>query len=204
MITKKSDTEIQKILENRTDTELKNVCDEVIKQADSGEFANDFPNRIRHANGETRALLGLGAINIQNSQFPPALEYLTQALAIAEKTGDRQSQADAVLSMAGIYRTKAEYDKALEFYGRALTIYKELDASPVIMVLEAVGAVNMYLGDYTKAETAHREALSIAEKRNSKDGIADALFISVLSTGCAEITRTRCGFTRNRGKLLML
>ncbi len=189
LIVKKTDAEIQKILENRTDTELKSVCDEVIKQADSGEFANDFPNRIRlfqlaqttarkiqYADGEIRALLGLGAVNIQNSQFPPALEYLTQALAIAEKTGDRQSQADAVLSMAGIHRTKAEYDKALEFYGRALTIYKELDASQVMMVLEAVGAVNMYLGDYTKAETAHREALSIAEKRNSKDGIADALF----------------------------
>lgn len=188
-VTKKSDAEIQKILENRSETELKEVCDSIIKQDESAEFIKDFPARLRamqlaqttaqkikYASGEQKALFQLGSIYFQNNQFQPALDFFNQALAVAEKTGDFQFQALTLETLGFIYRNQASYDKALEYCNRAFQLYEKLGDMRMTNMLDGIGAIYMYLGDYNRAEAAHQRALAINEARKSAEGIANSLF----------------------------
>ncbi len=47
LLTKKTDAEIQKLSENRSEIELKEFCESLIKQGDSPELAKDFAGRAR-------------------------------------------------------------------------------------------------------------------------------------------------------------
>jgi CHAT domain-containing protein/tetratricopeptide (TPR) repeat protein len=189
-VSKKTDAEIQKILENRSDAELKEVCDSIIKQDDSADVIKDFPARLRamqlaqttaqkinYALGEQKTLFRLGVIYLQNNQSQPALEFLNQSLAIAEKTGDVSEQAKVLELTAFIYRNQADYDKALEYYNRAAQAYEKVgDTMRMTNMLDGVGSIYMYLGDYNRAETAHRRALALNEANKLPEGIANSLF----------------------------
>jgi CHAT domain-containing protein/predicted negative regulator of RcsB-dependent stress response len=188
-VTKKSDAEIQKILENRSETELKEVCDSIIKQDESADFIKDFPARLRamqlaqttaqkinYSSGEQQALFRLGAIYSQNNQIQPALEFFNQALAVAEKTGDFKFQAMTLETLAFIYRNQTNYDKALEYCNRAFQLYEKLGDARMTNMLDGIGAIYMYLGDYNQAESAHRRALALNKANKSPEGIANSLF----------------------------
>ena len=187
-VAKKSDAEIQKILAGRSEIELKEFCDALVKQSETPDLAKDFPNRVRvlqlaietsqkisYGQGEMKALLNLGVAYFQNKQFPLALDYANRALDAAEKIGDRKFQAEILTMIASAYRNRAEYQKSLEYTTRALAICEEIDDN-VAPALNGVGAINMFLGDYAAAETAHRRALDYAEKRKDRPGIFDSLF----------------------------
>ncbi len=189
-VSKKTDAEIQKILENRSETELKEVCDSIIKQDDSKDFIKDFPVRLRamrlaqataqkinYASGEQKTLFRLGVIYFQNNQSQPALESLNQSLAVAEKSGDILEQANVTELMSFIYRNQANYEKALEYGNRAAQIYEKVgDFTRMTNMLDGIGAIYMYLGDYNRAETAHRRALALNEANKLQEGIANSLF----------------------------
>ena len=185
----KTDNEIQKLLENRSEPELREACDSLIKQDDSENHIKDFPNRVRalqlaqttarkinYAGGEQKAFFRLGIIYFQDNQYPLALEYLNQSLAIAEKESDFKSQANALALIALIYRRGADYDKTLEFYNRALRIFETLGDPQMTNILSGIGAIYMLRGDYNQAEAAHRRGLEIAEKNNQPEGVSDSLF----------------------------
>lgn len=189
LITQKTDAEIEKILVNRSENELKSFCDDLIKQSDQPDLKSDFPNRVRglllatetarrinYGQGEMKALFGLGVAYYQNNQFSVSLDYALRSLAVAEKTGDRKFQATTLAAIANGYRSRTEYAKSLEYYNRALVVYEELNDKFSTSVLNGIGAVNMLLGDYTAAAKAHRRALELAEKNEFEEGIYDSLF----------------------------
>lgn len=190
LVTKKTDAEIQTILDNRPQTELREFCDTLIKQGDSTEFVNDSQNRIRlfkllqttarkiqYADGETLALLRLGAISYQLKQVSAAVEFLNQAVAVAEKTGDLKLESEVTGGAAYISRNSADYDNSLAFNNRALKFCEELkDTRCEARMLNGIGATNMLRGDYNAAETAHRRSLAIAEKNKDAEEISGSLF----------------------------
>lgn len=189
LIIKKTDAEIRKILEERSESELKEVCEAVIKQDESADVIKDFSVRVRamqlalatarkikYAPGEQSALFRLGAIYSQEGKIQPALEFFNQSVTTAEKNGDLLFQANALETVSLIHRNQANYDKALEGLNRALQIYEKLNNSRTSQILDSIGAIYMYLGDYNQAEASHRRALDVAEKNKSPEAIANSLF----------------------------
>lgn len=188
-VAKKTDSEIQKIIETGGESELKEICDLIIKQDNSPDFIKDFPARVRamqmalatakkinYADGEQKALFRLGMIYVQNHWVQPALEFFDQSIAAAVKSGDLDFQAQVLETASLIYRNQGSYDKTLEYLNRALPIYEQIDSPKITSVLDGIGAAYMYLGDYNQAESAHRRALAINEKNKTPEGIANSLF----------------------------
>ena len=189
IVSRKTDEEIRQLSENRSVTELKNFCDALIVRGESAETGIDSASRarmfrlaqiaarkIKYGNGEIRALYKLGSLLIQDNQPQPALEYLTQGLILAEKESERQLQGKIAATIALIYRNQADYHKTLEFYNLALKIYEEINDPDVTGVLDGIGAVSMYRGDYNTSEAAHRRALEIAEKMNDAERVSASIF----------------------------
>lgn len=189
LIAKKTDAEVQIIIDSRSESELKEVCNSILKQDDSENSIKDFSERVRvlqlaqtiarkikYADVEIKAFYRLGLIYFQEGQFPSALEYFNQSLAIAEKENNLKSQADTLSAIALIHRNQADYNKTLEYYNRALKIFESIGDSQTITILSGIGAIYMYRGDYTQAEAMHRRGLEVAEKTNNINGIGDSLF----------------------------
>lgn len=93
-----------------------------------------------------------------------AVDYFGQAIDLAGKAGDINTQAQAYNYLAGLYADQKQYDKAIENYEEALERVRQLDIQPGISAcLTNLAAVYTELGQNEKAIALNREALPIKE-----------------------------------------
>ncbi|MGJ5635019.1 tetratricopeptide repeat protein, partial [Nostoc sp. CALU 1950] len=75
-------------------------------------------------------------------QYPKALEFYQQALAIRQKIGDRAGVGTTLNNIGAIYKSLGQYPKALEFYQQALAISQQIgDRAGVGTTLNNIGAI---------------------------------------------------------------
>ncbi|MEJ7622931.1 MAG: CHAT domain-containing protein [Pyrinomonadaceae bacterium] len=179
-----------RLLDNRSDSELKNLSLFFIKQSVSNEIINDFEKRINilrlaqtaaekadYQEGVAKALHNLGTACLQHNRMAEAANYYAEALKVAESLKDKKLQADILGATALVYRTQADYDKTLEYYERSLKLLEEMPPSQeALVILNGIGAVNMLRGDYQTAEKWHIRALAASETLKNESGISDAHF----------------------------
>ena len=64
-----------------------------------------------------------------------------------------------------VYANQGDYDKALDYYGRSLTIYEELgDKRGITITLGNIGIICLNKGDYDKAEECLDKSLTIQKE----------------------------------------
>ena len=97
-----------------------------------------------------------------------ALKYHNRALHIAEKNND---SIDIVISynyIGIVYNAKSNYDKALDVYNKALTIWKSKlgeEHTDVATFYNNIGSVYSNKGDYDKAVEYYNKALAIQKAK---------------------------------------
>jgi CHAT domain-containing protein/Tfp pilus assembly protein PilF len=107
----------------------------------------------------------LGIIYNDLDQYPKALEYHQQALAIHREIGDRRQEGGQLTNIGNVYNRLGQYLKAVEYYQQASNIFREVgDKDWEGTSLANLGVIFHQLdGDpialeyYQQALTLHRE-----------------------------------------------
>ncbi|MBI3501924.1 MAG: tetratricopeptide repeat protein [Bacteroidetes bacterium] len=108
-----------------------------------------------------------------NNAPDKALQYGNDALALAQKTGDKKNEASWLNAIGLLHKNKGNSNKALECHERALKISREIkDKASIAKSLNNLGVDNSYLGNYTKTLEYYFEALKIREEMGDKKEIA--------------------------------
>ena len=97
-----------------------------------------------------------------------ALKYCNKALHIAEANNDSIYVAVSYNNIGSVYNDKGEYDKALEFHNKALTIRKAKlgeEHPDVAGSYNNIGSVYYMKGDYDKALDFYNKDLAIRKSK---------------------------------------
>jgi len=116
-------------------------------------------------------LLNIGLIySEQTATLDSALSYLLRALHIAESIGNTDLLGIVNMNLGKVYQDKKEYDSALHYYLKSLTIVsRRID---IATSLSSIGGIYTERGEYEKAVLYYNDALDIA-------GQEDASFVVV-------------------------
>jgi len=74
----------------------------------------------------TASLTSLGNAYNYLGEYPKAIEFHQQSLAIKREIGDRGGEANSYNNLGTVYRSLGEYQKAIEFYQQSLAILREI------------------------------------------------------------------------------
>ncbi len=103
--------------------------------------------RIRDSRALVSALNNQAILLSQNADFTDALQVFEKSLIISVRIGDRKNEEIALMSIGSIYEETGRFEKALEFYQKAIKI--EPDS---IYANDNQAMVYCKLGEFDKAE----------------------------------------------------
>jgi DNA-binding SARP family transcriptional activator/tetratricopeptide (TPR) repeat protein len=103
----------------------------------------------------------------QIGDFAMGRGHCETALAILRDHPDAQAEADTLDSMGFICHRSGEHEQALDFYRRAVRLWREVGAGALeAEVLERIGDTHADLGDQERARAAWRQALDHYRAQN--------------------------------------
>ncbi len=132
---------------------------------------------IHYYKGEIDALIGLAIINGYRSKSSTADSLLQVALTITIKTGNRSSEGNIYNNLGMSYFDKFDYQKSLQYYFKALTIFEaEKKETKYASTLNNIANLYYTQKELDKALTYHLKSLSISRKLDEKSKIASSLY----------------------------
>ncbi len=125
----------------------------------------DFSVENGLASSQAKACLVRGSAYNNLSNYPLAQQNNFEALKINEQLNNKKEILDAHLSIAVIFQTQGDTDKALEHYNKALLYAEELGAlGSKALTLSNIGSVYDGLKDHEQARYYYGQALEIYVK----------------------------------------
>ncbi|HHE37505.1 MAG TPA: tetratricopeptide repeat protein [Candidatus Cloacimonetes bacterium] len=113
---------------------------------------------------------------IRFNDFNKALEYYQKALALSQKTNNKEEIANALNNIGITYWNLSDYEKSLESHHESLAIFKAINSKKNIAVtLNNIGNVYQSLSNYDKSLKFHLKSLKIYEDTKDEKGIASSL-----------------------------
>jgi len=114
-------------------------------------------------------LIKIGYEAMDNANYPKALEYLTRAQLMAEKSNMYPQVFETRNNIGIIYFTLGEYGEALNYYLDAYTVaIKYLEPKREMAVLNNIAVLYSVEGNYIKGEEYFKRAYDLAKKENDK------------------------------------
>ena len=105
---------------------------------------------------------GLGELLTTTSRYETALEYLDEALSLAEERGDRDAQAFVCNQLARLYELRGEYPPAFDWIEKGLVALGGRETAEAAELLLRAGFINTRQGDYDQALDQSQRGLRIA------------------------------------------
>src|SRR6202034_870662 len=122
-------------------------------------------------------LVNLAGLLQETAQYESVVPLLKRALKIHSQSGDQLSQANCLCRIASFYQLQGHNDEAEAMYSKALEIREQKlgGTDPLVSeTLSQLGRLYSAQGDFAKAETVLRRALSTAELAGAdKPQVAD-------------------------------
>ncbi len=138
-----------------------------------GQQDQDLATKLAWKKGMGMANTCIGVNYINKADYTKALAYYTEALKIAEETGDKYSIASSTGNIGVVYKDQGDYHKALEYYFKALKIAGEIaDKEEIAVNTSNIGLVYMALSDYPRALEYFFKALKLDEELGKNNSIA--------------------------------
>ena len=107
--------------------------------------AGDTPHALE-------ATLALGRLHRDLGEFKGATKQFEEALELARRANDPQTEVDALNLQAGVLSAQGEHPRALEVLGRALELARTLELwERQANILNNLGTLHITLGDYPLA-----------------------------------------------------
>ncbi|MCO6489527.1 MAG: tetratricopeptide repeat protein [Phaeodactylibacter sp.] len=121
------------------------------------------------------ALMNIGAVYFNKpSTHDKALDYYRQAVAISEETGDLDAIGTAAANLGEVYMARSDYPSALANFRKALDAMERTGGN-ASFVLTNIGKAYAAQGDLGQAIKFHKDAIQIAERKNARQQLAQAL-----------------------------
>ena len=166
-----------------TDSAKVNLLFRIGKITDSAHYtirSLKLAEKINYESGMANALLELGRRYYFEGKEDVSLKFLISAIAIAEKSQNKNILKNSYLYIGFIYRPHEPY-KAKEYYEKSLRIAEDTgDDVAASYALSAIG--NIYEGIYDTTKTSiktaleyYRRSLKIREQKGSPNEIASSL-----------------------------
>jgi CHAT domain-containing protein/Tfp pilus assembly protein PilF len=121
--------------------------------------------------GQAGTLKNIGLSYYESGKYPQALDFYQKAVVMAQKIGDRESEAIGLNNIGVVHEQRKEYPKAIAFYQQALAIFQELDQKQELennqamgVILNNIGATYHKLGKYLGAIDPYQRALAIFQE----------------------------------------
>ncbi|MCC7302024.1 MAG: tetratricopeptide repeat protein [Bacteroidia bacterium] len=125
--------------------------------------------KVNRAEYEGNALLSLGILYEQQSDYPKALEYLLSALQLFEKVKHKVGIYACLANIGFVYENQKQFDKSMLYRQRALKISREIGEPKIIgKAYNNLGSEYFNVGQHKKALENFLLALSYAEKHGDK------------------------------------
>lgn len=157
--------ELAKMLQRTQPLEAISLCREVLSAAEA-----ILSDTIR---GNGNNIIGIAKITI--GEKDSALHYYYKAAQIFEEDRNQTGMADAYNNIGRFYR-KTEFEKSMDFYGKALAIYTQLQhAEGIATILNESGVAFEYKGMYDSAINRYQASLDIQTERKDTLGISYSL-----------------------------
>jgi tetratricopeptide (TPR) repeat protein len=119
------------------------------------------------------SLTSLGNVYQSLGEYPKAIEFHQQSLAIFREIGDRGGEAASYRNLGTVYDSLGEYEKAIEFHQQSLAIDREIcDRGGEANSYNNLGTVYNSLGEYEKAIEFHQQSLAIKREIGDRGGEA--------------------------------
>ncbi len=116
-------------------------------------------------------LLKKGIEEYDNLKFGGALGKFEEALLIYQEIGDKVGVGEAFHRIGMVYDSTEEYQKALDYYQKAVAIQRDAKPAAAKITLYRIGKVYYSLEDYQEALNYYQQAVAIG-KTHSTDKIA--------------------------------
>ena len=105
----------------------------------------------------------IGVVYFRLGDFPRALDYYKQALAIMEEVGDRRTKAILLQSLGVLWKKTGETDKALDAQTQSLALARAVgDRHAEGRTLHAISELYILQGEKEKARESLTRALELA------------------------------------------
>ncbi|MEB3828089.1 CHAT domain-containing tetratricopeptide repeat protein [Phormidium sp. CCY1219] len=126
--------------------------------------------------GIGQTLVNLAAVYQSQANYPEALDFLQQALAILREEKERYGEAVILNNMGEIYRGLGQARHALSYFEKARSLFDaEGDKFAVGIAVANIGAAYDALGEYSQALEFYQEAVAIATAVEDAVGIGQTL-----------------------------
>ena len=125
--------------------------------------------------GTATVLYNLGEVSFNHGDYFNALEYLQRSSLYFEKK-DKEFLENVFNATATIYYSLSNYNKALEYYFKALHISDSLGHSVTSATISGnMGVLYEEIKEYPKSLEWHNKALNLYKKAGNKNGVATEL-----------------------------
>ena len=122
--------------------------------------------------GLARCITTLGSVHYQRSEYPKAMEYYREGLAIAQRGGDAMMSCRALGRIGLLHYDMGESQRSLEVLDEALAAAERMGSHQLIASSSGnLGNVHLEQGRYEEAmacyQRAYRESLRIGDKQST-------------------------------------
>ncbi len=121
---------------------------------------------------EAKSLYTLGICNELVSNYPQSMKFLTEAIKLSQRLGEKRIMGDALNCVGIINDNLNNYSNALKAYLRSLKMYEELGENRKIAIVHSnIGLIYTNIKDYKNALKFYSRALDIAEEENDEESL---------------------------------
>ena len=137
--------------------------------------------QIGNKYGVATTLNNIGGVYSYLEEYPKALDYFQQALAIDKQIGNKAGFAISLNNICRVLNNFVEYSISLDYYHQSLAIKKQIgDKAGVGNTLNNIGVLYNQIGKYSDAEKTLFAAIEILESLRKK--LTDNQKISIFDT----------------------
>jgi tetratricopeptide (TPR) repeat protein len=109
--------------------------------------------------------------------YPRAIDFQQQSLAIKREIGDRNGEAASLCNLGTAYHSLGDYPRAIDFHQQSLAIQREIgDRNGEANSLIGLGNAYKSLGDYPRAIDFQQQSLAIKREIGDRNGEALSLW----------------------------
>lgn len=136
--------------------------------------ALEYYQRSGDLKAVTHAYNDIGNLHADKGELSEAISMYMSGLEVAKELNDVREQAKFLGNIGSIFHEQKNYDKALEYYNKTLTINSsQSEPSPHVemIVTNNLGEIYEDRGAFDEALSCFQRSLAIREKLNYKRGI---------------------------------
>lgn len=142
-----------------------------------GEDALRLSEQLQHNKGKADALLQIGRLQRDNSEYVRALENMLLALDLYQQILDSVQIGNAFNDISIVYALSDDLITSKEYFLKALDVFKKTgDVQGESYALNNIGNIYEILGDLDKAEEFYKASLKMKRSQNDIFGISRAYY----------------------------